>query len=119
MTPGTDKETLDGFSLKDIREIIQEMKTEQFRFRPVRHQFIPKPNGKMRKLGIPDDYINVEEDEHAAASVVRVNRGMQSVPTIVFPDGSILVEPGARQLAAKRLQDPPPGLTKKKRHCGC
>src|SRR6266516_6074685 len=53
MTPGTDEETLDGFSLATIREIIQEMKTEQFRFRPVRQQFIPKPNGKMRKLGIP------------------------------------------------------------------
>jgi len=53
MTPGTDEGTLDGFSLSTIREIIQEMKTEQFRFRPVRQQFIPKPNGKMRKLGIP------------------------------------------------------------------
>jgi retron-type reverse transcriptase len=53
MTPGTDEETLDGFSLATIREIIQEMRTEQFRFRPVRQQFIPKPNGKMRKLGIP------------------------------------------------------------------
>ena len=53
MTPGTDAETLDGFSLATIREIIQEMKTEQFRFRPVRQQFLPKPNGKMRKLGIP------------------------------------------------------------------
>jgi retron-type reverse transcriptase len=53
MTPGTDAETLDGFSLASIREIIQEMKTEHFRFRPVRQQFIPKPNGQMRKLGIP------------------------------------------------------------------
>ena len=53
MTPGTDEETLDGFSLASIREIIGEMRTEQFRFRPVRQQFIPKPNGKMRKLGIP------------------------------------------------------------------
>jgi retron-type reverse transcriptase len=53
MTPGTDKEPLDGFSPEDIREIIQEMKTEQFRFKPVRQQFIPKPNGKMRKLGMP------------------------------------------------------------------
>ena len=53
MTPGMDAETLDGFSLATIRQIIQEMKTEQFRFRPVRQQFIPKPNGKMRKLGIP------------------------------------------------------------------
>ena len=53
MTPGTDEETLDGFSLGTIGEIIQEMRTEQFRFKPVRQQFIPKPNGKMRKLGIP------------------------------------------------------------------
>jgi retron-type reverse transcriptase len=53
MTPGTDEETLDGFCLRTIREIIQQMRTEQFRFKPVRQQFIPKPNGKMRKLGIP------------------------------------------------------------------
>jgi group II intron reverse transcriptase/maturase len=53
MTPGTDGETLDGLSLKTIREIIQEMRTEQFHFRPVRTTFIPKVNGKMRKLGIP------------------------------------------------------------------
>lgn len=58
--------------------------------------------------GIPYDYINIEEDDNAAAYVVRVNRGMQSVPTIVFPDGSILVEPSARQLAAKCLQEPLP-----------
>src|SRR5256884_4907207 len=50
MTPGTDEETLDGFSLATIREIIEEMKTEQFRFRPVRQQFIPKPNGATRFL---------------------------------------------------------------------
>lgn len=53
MTPGTDEETLDGFSLEAIREIIQEMRTEQFRFKPVRTTFIPKAKGKMRKLGIP------------------------------------------------------------------
>ena len=50
MTPGTDEETLDGFSRASIREIIAEMKTEQFRFRPVRQQFIPKPNGATRFL---------------------------------------------------------------------
>ena len=63
--------------------------------------------------GIPYEYINIEEDEHAAAYVVRVNRGMQSVPTIVFPDGSILVEPSARHLAAKCLQEPPPTFTER------
>src|SRR5260370_33980259 len=53
MTPGTDGETLDGFSLETIREIIHQMKTEQFQFKPVRTTFIPKANGKLRKLGIP------------------------------------------------------------------
>jgi group II intron reverse transcriptase/maturase len=53
MTAGMDGETLDGFSLEAIREIIQEMRTEQFQFKPVRTTFIPKASGKMRKLGIP------------------------------------------------------------------
>ncbi len=53
MTPGSDGETLDGFSLKTIQEIIHEMKTEQFHFKPVRTTYIPKANGKLRKLGIP------------------------------------------------------------------
>lgn len=51
--------------------------------------------------GVPYEYINIEEDDEAAAYVVKVNRGMRSVPTIVFPDGSILVEPSPRELAAK------------------
>jgi group II intron reverse transcriptase/maturase len=53
MTEGSDGETLDGFSRKAIQEIIQDMRTERFRFKPVRPKFIPKSNGKMRKLGIP------------------------------------------------------------------
>jgi mycoredoxin len=51
--------------------------------------------------GIAYDYINIEEDESAAEYVMRVNKGYRSVPTIVFPDGSILVEPSSRELAAK------------------
>lgn len=51
--------------------------------------------------GIAYDYINIEQDDEAAAYVMRVNRGMRTVPTIVFPDGSVLVEPSARELAAK------------------
>ncbi len=51
--------------------------------------------------GIPYEYINIEEDEKAAEFVASVNRGMHSVPTIIFPDGSILVEPTPRELARK------------------
>src|ERR1700736_4529161 len=51
--------------------------------------------------GIPYEYINIEEDDQAAEFVARVNGGYKSVPTIVFPDGSVLVEPTPRELATK------------------
>jgi len=51
--------------------------------------------------GIAYESINIEEDAKAAEYVTRVNRGYRSVPTIVFPDGTILVEPGPRELASK------------------
>jgi len=47
------------------------------------------------------EYINIEEDDRAAEYVMKVNGGSRSVPTIIFPDGSVLVEPSARELAAK------------------
>ncbi len=53
LTPGSDGKTIDGISMKMIQQIIEEMRTEQFQFKPVRTVYIPKPNGKMRKLGIP------------------------------------------------------------------
>ena len=51
--------------------------------------------------GIAYDYINIEEDEQAATYVTQVNNGARSVPTLIFPDGSVLVEPNARQLLTK------------------
>lgn len=54
MTPGTDELTLDGFSENIIDEIIQNLKNETFKFRPVRRIYIPKSQpGKFRPLGIP------------------------------------------------------------------
>ncbi len=53
MTPGTDDETLDGFSNDEIARIVSEMQTEKYRCKPVRRAYIPKANGKLRKLGIP------------------------------------------------------------------
>lgn len=52
-------------------------------------------------LGVPFVEINIEEDTDAEALVERINDGMHSVPTILFPDGTILVEPAYWQLEAK------------------
>lgn len=53
MTPGSDKETLDGFSNEKINKIIQSMKDRTFKFKPSRRIEIPKPNGNLRQIGIP------------------------------------------------------------------
>jgi len=53
MSPGTDEETFDGISKEWISKLSEELKTEIFKFRPVRREWIPKANGKLRPLGIP------------------------------------------------------------------
>ncbi len=53
MTPGADQETIDGFGMDEIGKLIEEMRSEKYQPSPVRRAFIPKSNGKMRKLGIP------------------------------------------------------------------
>jgi mycoredoxin len=46
-------------------------------------------------------YIDIEQNDTARLYVEQVNNGNQSVPTIIFPDGSVLVEPSSAVLAAK------------------
>ena len=46
-------------------------------------------------------HVDIEESPDGRATVERLNRGNRSVPTIVFPDGSVLVEPSNSQLAQK------------------
>ena len=46
-------------------------------------------------------WIDVDQDAEAARFVEKVNRGFRSVPTIVWPDGSMLVEPSREELASK------------------
>jgi mycoredoxin len=45
--------------------------------------------------------VNVDVDEQGAAFVREVNSGKRSVPTIIFPDGTVLVEPSTEQLSEK------------------
>src|SRR5437879_3478095 len=53
MTPGACEETADGMSLAKVARIVEEMRHERYRFRPVRRILIPKKNGKLRPLGLP------------------------------------------------------------------
>lgn len=50
---------------------------------------------------IPYVNVDIEKDSEALAYVEQVNKGMRIIPTIVFPDGDILVEPSNAALAEK------------------
>ena len=50
---------------------------------------------------VPYVNVDIEQDPEAMAFVEKVNHGMRSIPTIVFPDGSVMVEPSNAELAAK------------------
>jgi mycoredoxin len=47
---------------------------------------------------IPYEWIDVDKDKEAELFVKSVNKGFRSIPTIVFTDGSILVEPSTSKL---------------------
>jgi len=53
MTPGPDAETADGMSMGKIERIIDAVRHERYRFKPVRRRYIPKKDGKQRPLGLP------------------------------------------------------------------
>lgn len=50
---------------------------------------------------VPYTVVDIDQDLEAARYVVRINGGMRRVPTIVFGDGSALVEPSNAELAQK------------------
>jgi len=54
------------------------------------------------------ELVNIDENPEAVELVEKINRGYRSVPTIVFPDGSILVEPSNSELANKLGIEIPP-----------
>jgi mycoredoxin len=53
---------------------------------------------QLAREGIEVAEIDIERDPAAADYVMSVNGGMQTVPTIVFPDGTALTNPSAAQV---------------------
>lgn len=52
-------------------------------------------------LNVNYDWIDIDRDKAGEIYVKETNHGNRSVPTIVFPDDSILVEPSNQQLENK------------------
>jgi mycoredoxin len=45
--------------------------------------------------------IDIAEDPDAVELVMRLNRGNRSVPTLIFPDGTVMTEPRTTALVEK------------------
>jgi glutaredoxin len=55
----------------------------------------------LKELGVNYDYVNLEETPEATEKVIEINGGAQSIPVIVFADGTHLTEPSDPALRAK------------------
>lgn len=50
---------------------------------------------------VPYEWIDITDNDEAIAYVEEVNNGNRSIPTIIYPDGTIQVEPSNAEMAAQ------------------
>ena len=60
--------------------------------------FCRRLKAQLAREGIEMREVDIEADESAAEYVMSVNGGNQTVPTVVFPDGSAMTNPSAKQV---------------------
>ena len=53
---------------------------------------------QLEREGIAYTEVDIEQDPESASYVMSVNGGNQTVPTVVFPDGSALTNPSLMQV---------------------
>ena len=57
--------------------------------------------GQLDREGIAYDVVDIEQDPSAADLVMQVNGGNQTVPTLVYADGSAQTNPSVAQVKQK------------------
>ena len=58
---------------------------------------------QLTELGVDFDYLDVEHDDTLRDRAIEI-AGVQSIPVVVFPDGSYLVEPSNPAMIEKLRQ---------------
>jgi mycoredoxin len=57
--------------------------------------------GLLRQSRVDFEYVDIHQDSDGAAKVRAINNGNESVPTLIFPDGTTLTEPTVADLTTK------------------
>ncbi|GAA1758357.1 MULTISPECIES: mycoredoxin [Streptomonospora] len=63
--------------------------------------FCKRLKSQLSREGIGVDEVDIEREPDAAEYVMRVNGGNQTVPTLVFADGSAMTNPSLAQVKEK------------------
>jgi mycoredoxin len=63
--------------------------------------FCARLKAQLQREGIEYAEVDIERDESAAELVMSVNGGNQTVPTLVFPDGTALTNPSVAEVKAQ------------------
>ena len=58
-------------------------------------------SGQLNREGIEFEVVDIEQDPSAAEFVMSVNGGNQTVPTLVYADGTAQTNPSIAQVKAK------------------
>lgn len=66
--------------------------------------FCRRLKSQLARDGIEMAEVDIEQDPAAADYVMSVNGGFQTVPTVVFPDGSAMTNPSAAQVKERLSQ---------------
>jgi len=56
---------------------------------------------QLDREGIAYDVVDIERQPDAAEIVMQANGGNQTVPTLIFPDGTTQTNPSVKQVKAK------------------
>lgn len=57
--------------------------------------------GQLEREGVELEVVDIERDPAAAELVMSINGGNQTVPTVVYPDGSAHTNPPLKQVLSK------------------
>ncbi|MEO3826113.1 mycoredoxin [Actinomadura sp. B10D3] len=63
--------------------------------------FCRRLKNQLARDGIEMAEVDIERDPKAAEFVMSVNGGNQTVPTVLFPDGTAVTNPSAKAVKAK------------------
>lgn len=66
--------------------------------------FCRQLKSQLAREGVEVTEIDIERDPTAASLVMSINGGFQTVPTVVFSDGSAMTNPSARAVKRRMME---------------